>query len=92
MKAIGYRIFAAAVAVYNGALILAVIFFVPKTSWDMTQQNQVIGAMAGASALLLVIVLLLGKRLSEQSRMQVFVSTGLAAIVAFRWLLMVLMW
>lgn len=58
----------------------------------MTQQNQVIGAMAGVSALLLVIVLLLGKRLSEQSRMQVFVSTGLAAIVAFRWLLMVLMW
>lgn len=92
MRKTGYSIFAAVTAAYNAALILAAIIFVPRMFWDMAERNTVIGIMAAGSAVLLIIALLLGKRLDERPRMLVFVSTGLAGLVAFRWLLMALLW
>ncbi len=92
MKKTGYSFFAAVTAVYNAALVLAAIIFVPRMFWDMAERNAVIGAMAAGSAVLLIAALLMGKRLGERQRALVFVSTGLAGLVAFRWLLMALLW
>lgn len=92
MRKTGYNIFAAVTAAYNIVFVLAAIIFVPRMFWDMAERNTCIGAMAAGSAALLIIALLLGKRLGERQRALMFVSTGLAGLVAFRWLLMALLW
>lgn len=98
MKKSGYSMGAAVagvvIAVYNLAVVLAVVFFVPKLVWywGLNAANACVGVLAGISVLGLGAVLLLKRHMSERLRTMVFVSCGLAGIVVFRWLMIALMW
>lgn len=88
----GAAIAAVILVTYNLAVVLAVIFFVPKLIWDMELRNICIGIMAGVSGLSLAAALPLKQHIGERLRTMVFVSCGIAGIVVFRWFMAVLMW
>lgn len=97
MNRSGYSMGAAAAAVvitvYNLAVVLAVVFFVPKMVryWDLNAANVCAGVLTGISVLGLGVVLLLKRHMSERLRTMVFVSCGLTGIVVFRWFITALM-